>query len=211
LSDGTPIGRRHGSDYTRNVELTVHSDLVAIGERLRKEFAGAEVYPDYSNVLQGIQQGEAAIRASKLGVDLYPNSDELLFNLGYFLLIGEQTEEGRKVILGLIGSHDRPLNYFKRAFASNPNGVMAARTFLDLGRRWLTRLEMHGVALEFVSNGIELHPQHAALNELLGDLLIRKGQPDQAATAFRKAYQLDPTLGKGATLEEYVAARMKSP
>jgi hypothetical protein len=44
---------------------------------------------------------------------------------------------------------------------------------------------------------------------LLGDLLVRKGQADQAINNFRMAYQLDPKLGKGATLEEYVAARTK--
>jgi predicted negative regulator of RcsB-dependent stress response len=48
-----------------------------------------------------------------------------------------------------------------------------------------------------------------AKHELLGDLLIRKGQTEQAASSFRMAYQLDSKLGKGATLEAYVAARMK--
>jgi hypothetical protein len=38
---------------------------------------------------------------------------------------------------------------------------------------------------------------------------VRKGQSDQAATNFRTAYQLDPAVAKGATLEEYLAARMK--
>ena len=65
------------------------------------------------------------------------------------------------------------------------------------------------LALELVGDGIELHPKNAALLELLGDLLIRKGQTEQAASNFRTAYQLDPKLGKGATLEEYVASRMK--
>jgi predicted Zn-dependent protease len=68
---------------------------------------------------------------------------------------------------------------------------------------------MHNAALELVGDGIELHPKNAALRELFGDLLIRKGQTEQAAGSFRMAYQLDPKLGKGASLEEYVAARVK--
>jgi CubicO group peptidase (beta-lactamase class C family) len=200
---------RTWNDYTRKLELTGQTDLATTGERLRKEFAGAEVYPDFSNELQRIQQSGLALGASKLGVDLYPYADELLFNLGYFLILAEQTDEGRAWARRVAGDYERPLVYFKRAYAANPNGVMAAQTFLDLGRRWLRRPEMLGAALEFVSDGITLHPKNAALHELLGDLQVRKGQAEQAATNFRLAYQLDPKLAKGATLEDYVAARMK--
>ena len=61
------------------MELTPYSDFTVIGPRLRKEFAGA-VYPGFTTELQRIQQGEAALVATKLGVDFYPNADELLFN-----------------------------------------------------------------------------------------------------------------------------------
>src|SRR5215510_1923943 len=164
---------------------------------------------NFSNELQQIQQSGYALVSSKLGVDLYPGSDELLFNLGYFLILAEQSEQGRAYARQVAGNYERPLVYFKRAFAANPGGVMAASTFLDSGRRWLRRPEMHNAALELVNDGIVLHPKNAALHELLGDLLIRKGQTEQAATTFRTAYQLDPKLAKGATLEEYVSARMK--
>lgn len=200
---------RTWNQYTRNLTLTSGSDFQSIGARLRKDFAGAEVYPDFSPELQRIQQGDAALASSKLGVDLYPHSDELLFNLGYFLIIAEQTDQGRESAHRLAGAYERPVVYFRRAFESNPKGVMGAGTFLDLGRRWLKRPEMSGAAIEFVSAGIELHPKEAALFELLGDLLMKKGQKDQASGNFRTAYQLDPKLGKGATLEEYVAARTK--
>ena len=200
---------RTWNDFTRSVHLSPHAELTTIGARLRKEFAGAEVYPDFTNDLQRIQQGESALVATRLGVDLYPRSDELLFNLGYFLIIYEQTEQGRAAARRLAGDYERPLVYFKRAFDANPGGVMAARTFLDLGRRWLRNPQMHDAALQFVSDGITLHPKNAALHELLGDLLIRKGRIEPAANSFRMAYQLDSKLAKGATLEEYVAARMK--
>jgi len=200
---------RTWNDYTKNLELTAASDFTAIGARLRKEFAGAEVYPDFTAKLQPIQQGEASLTAAKLGVDLYPTSDELLFNLGYFLIIAEQMNGGRAAAQRLLGSYERPLVYFQRAFESNPNGVMVVGTFLDLGRRWLRRPEMHGAALELVNAGVALHPKSGALFELLGDLQLRKGQTDQAIANFRKAYELDPKLGNGASVDDYVAARMK--
>lgn len=201
---------RTWNDYTRNVELTPHADFAVIGPRLKKEFAGAEVYPDFTADFQKIQQGEAALTATKLGVDLYPTSDELLFNLGYFLIIAEQFDKGRETAQKLIGNYERPIVYFERAFDANPNGVMAAGTFLDLGRRWLRRPEMHTAAIEFISAGIKLYPKSGALHELLGDLLLKKGQTDEAASKFRLAFQLDPKLGKGASVEEYVAGRMKN-
>ncbi len=200
---------RTWNDYTRNVELTPASDLTAIGARLKKEFAGAEVYPDFTSDLQRIQQGEAAITATKLGVDLYPTSDELLFNLGYFLIIAEQTDQGRAAVRKLLGEYERPLVYFQRAFESNPGGVVVAGTFLDLGRRWLRRPETHATAIEFVRAGIAIHPKSGPLHELLGDLLVRKGQTAEATTSFRAAYELDPKLGKGASIDDYVAGRMK--
>src|SRR4030095_629276 len=81
--------KRTWNEYTSNLELAPGPELTTIGARLRKEFAGAEVYPDFTNDLQRIQQGEFALISSKIGVDLYPHADELLFNLGYFLIMAE--------------------------------------------------------------------------------------------------------------------------
>ena len=200
---------RTWNQYTRNVTFTAQSDFNGIGARLRKEFAGAEVYPDFSVELQRIQQGESALGSSKLGVDLYPTSDELLFNLGYFLTIAEQTEPGRAGARRIMGEYERPLVYFRRAFEANPSGVMAAGTFLDLGGRWLRRPEMFGAANDFIVAGLDLYPKNAKLYELLGDLQVKRGQREPAIENYRKAYQLDPQVAKGATLEDYVAARTK--
>ena len=201
---------RSWNPYTRNVVFTSQSDFKALSARLQKEFAGAEVYPDFSADLQRVQQGEAALGSSKLGVDLYPNSDEVLFNLAYFLIMAEQTEQGKMTARRLIGEYERPLVYFRRAYEANPNGVMGPGTFLDLGRRWLRRPEMFGAANDFINAGLELHSKNAALHELLGDLMFKRGQKDAAIENYRKAYQLDPQVAKGASLEEYVAARTKT-
>ncbi|MGH9960886.1 MAG: hypothetical protein ACREBC_27845, partial [Pyrinomonadaceae bacterium] len=115
--------------------------------------------------------------------------------------MAELTAEGRASARRIAGDYERPLVYFRRGFESNPKGVMAAGTFLDLGRRWLKRPELFGAAVEFVSAGIELHPKEAALFELLGDLLMKQGQKDKASGNYRTAFELDPKLGKGATLE----------
>jgi tetratricopeptide (TPR) repeat protein len=201
---------RTWNDYTRSVALGTDTDFDAVGARLRREFAGAEVYPDFTRDLQPIQSGLATFHAAKLGVDLYPYSDELLFNWGYFILLGELNEQARAALKQIGGEYERPVAYFKRAHAANPDGVMRARTFLDISRGWVTRPQMAGAGLEFVGAAVEIYPNDAALRERLGDFLLLKGQREQAADSYRKAFALDPKIGKGATVEAYVAAKLSA-
>jgi CubicO group peptidase (beta-lactamase class C family) len=201
---------RTWNEYTRSVVFANDMDFDAVGARLRKEFAGAEVYPDFTNDIQPLQAGIASLYSSKLGVDLYPHADELLFNWGYFIILAEQTPEGREAAKKIGGAYERPLVYFRRAFEANPSGVMKAATFLDLGGRWLKQPRMHNAAFEFIGAGVELHPQHAALRELFADLLSKMGRRDEAADSYRKAFALDPKIGKGASAEDYVTAKLNA-
>jgi len=87
---------------------------------------------------------------------------------------------------------------------------MRAKTFLDIGGRWLSRPQLTDAGVEFVGAGAALHPRNAALREMLGDFLARKGQTDAAAENYRAAYNIDPTLAKGLSADEYVAQRLKT-
>ena len=145
--------------------------------------------------------------ATKLGVDFYPNAD-IVIQLGYFLIMTERTEEGRAIAKRLLGDYERPPS-ISTCLCSKPWRRNGGSDFYRSGRRWLRNPQMHDAAVQFVSDGIVLHPKSAALHELLGDPLVPKGRTEQAADSFRMAYQLDSKLAKGATLEEYVAARMK--
>jgi CubicO group peptidase (beta-lactamase class C family) len=200
---------RTWDDYTRRLSIAPDTDFDAVGARLRKQFAGAEVYPDYTSQIQPIQSGMVALKSARLGVDLYPHSDVLLFNWAYFIILTER-QPGGAAALKALGDYERPVVYFRRAYESNPGGVMRAGTFLELGGRWLGRPPFYDAAVEFVGAGVELHPKDARLRELLGDFLARKGQPDAAAESFRAAYNLDPALAKGASVDEYVAQRLKA-
>jgi CubicO group peptidase (beta-lactamase class C family) len=201
---------RTWNDYTRHLVITPDDDLDAVGARLRKEFAGAEVYPDFTGVLQPIQQGRAVFKAQKLGVDLYPYSDELLFNWGYFIILGELSPEGRAALKQAAPDYERPVAYFRRAYESNPDGVMRPGTFLDIGGRWLARPQMWDAGLEYVGAAAALYPKDAAVRELFGDFLARKGRTQEAAENYRQAYALDPARAKGLSADEYVAQRLKA-
>jgi CubicO group peptidase (beta-lactamase class C family) len=201
---------RTWNDYTRRLSITRDTDFDAVGARLRKEFAGAEVYPDFTNDIQPIQTGIAAIKAPKLGVDLYPHSDELLFNLGHFITLFELSPEGRAALKQALGEYERPLAYFRRAYEANPDGVMRAKTFLDIGASWLKRPQMTDAGIEYIGAAVALHPRDAALRQMLGDFHARKGQTDKAAENYRAAYTIDQGLAKGLSADEYVAQRLKA-
>jgi CubicO group peptidase (beta-lactamase class C family) len=201
---------RTWNDYTRRLSIAPDTDFDAVGARLRKDFAGAEVYPDFTGAIQPIQSGLVALKSAKLGVDLYPHSDELLFNWGYFIILSELSPEGRAALKGVGGEYERPVVYFRRAYESNPDGVMSAKTFLDLGGRWLARPQFADAGIEFVGAGVQLHPKDAKLREMLGDFYARKGRPDAAAENYRAAYNIDPALAKGLSADDYVAGRLKA-
>lgn len=199
---------RTWNDFTRTLRLAPDTDYAVVGARLKKEFAGAEVYPDYTTDIQPIQTGAVALRAGKLGVDLYPRSDELNFNWGFFILATNDSEEGRAAFRSNVGQPEDALIYFKRAFEANPKGVARAKTFLDITRSWAGRPEVLNRGIALLQIATQLHPKEAALYERLGDYLIQKGQREQAIEAYRKALALDPKLlPEGTDAETYIARK----
>lgn len=200
---------RTWNDYTRRLSIAPDTDFDAVGARLRKQFEGAEVYPDYTGQIQPIQSGMVALKATRLGVDLYPYSDELLFNWAYFIILTEP-QPGGVAALKALGVYERPVVYFRRAFESNPDGVMRVKTFLDIGARWLSRPQMYDAGIEYIGAAVALYPKDAAARELLGDFLARKGQTAAAAQSYRAAYNIEPGLAKGSSVDEYVAGRLKA-
>ena len=200
---------RTWNDDTRALGITRETDFDAVGARLRREFAGAEVYPDFTNDIQPIQQGMVALKSHKLGIDLYPRSAELLFNWGYFIILSELSPEGRAALKQVAGEYERPMLYFERAHLSNPEGPTRVQTFLDIGKRWGERPQMLDAAVELVSAGVWVHRRDAPLRVLLGDLLARKGRLDSAAENYHAAYSFDPSIGKGQSETEYVAGKIK--
>jgi CubicO group peptidase (beta-lactamase class C family) len=195
------------NEYTRSLVFTQQTDFDAVGARLRKEFAGAEVYPDYTGDLQPIQQGINALKAPKLGVELNPYSDELLFNLAYYLITFGGAEGGPAAIKAIIPDHEPPAVYLRRAYEANPDGVMRARTFLDIGAGWLNRPERTNAGVEFLGAAAGLYPKDAAVQEMFGDFLTRAGRKAEAEAEYRKAFALDANVAKGATLDAYLAGK----
>ena len=198
---------RTWNEYTRSLVFTPQTDFEAVGARLRKEFANAEVYPDFTTDLQQLQQGVAALKAPKLGVELYPNADELLFNLAYYIITFGGVEGGPAAIKAVVSDHEPPAAYLRRAYEANPDGVMRAQTFLDIGAGWLNRPERTNAGVELIGAAVGLYPKNAALHEMLGDFQSRAGREAEAEAEYRQAFALDPAVAKGATLDAYLASK----
>lgn len=199
---------RTWNEYTRSLVITPETDFDAVGARLRKEFADAEVYPDYVAYLQPIQQDIGALKAPKLGVELYPYSDELLFNLAYYIIVYGHSEGGRAAIKAVVPDHEPPAAYLRRAYEANPDGVMRAKTFLDIGGGWLKRPERTGAGVELLGVASLLHAKDAAVQEMFGDFLVRAGRKIDAEASYRNAFALDPNVAKGSTLDAYLAGKI---
>jgi tetratricopeptide (TPR) repeat protein len=153
-----------------------------------------------------------ALRAGKPGIDLYPRSDELNFNWGFFLLVTGDAEEGRALFKSNVGEPEPALVYFKRAAEINPEGVARAKTFLDIARGWVGRPEMRSRGIALLRVGVELHPTEAALFDRLGDFLARQGQKEEAVEAYRRALALAPKLvPEGQDAETYIARKTLLP
>jgi Flp pilus assembly protein TadD len=61
--------------------------------------------------------------------------------------------------------------------------------------------------VEFLGAAAELYADNAAVQEMFGDFLMRAGRKDEAAARYRKAFELDPAIAKGSTLDAYLASK----
>jgi CubicO group peptidase (beta-lactamase class C family) len=183
---------RTWNEETRQLSITPASNFDEIGERLKTSFAGAEVYPDFLEQLLGIKP--PSLKAVKLGVDLYPESARANLVWGLFLLLINQTEEGRAAVQKTVVEKEPPLTYFKRSIEIDPEGVGSAGSLNQVARSWIGERDRMGDAETLLKLAIELHPQSGSLHEALGELYLKKGLKDQAIGSYQRALQLDPNL-----------------
>ena len=156
------------------------------GQRLKKTFAGASVYPDISEPLLDMARQyavrgdrERATRSARLAAELYPNAD------------GPAAMHG--VILSLSGAREQARAQIARALALNPQGLASASGL----NRIAFQLAGFGKAdegLELLKLAVEVHPKEANLYDSIGEIYLAKGQKDLSVQWYRKALEVDPKL-----------------
>ncbi|HEV2764021.1 MAG TPA: serine hydrolase domain-containing protein [Pyrinomonadaceae bacterium] len=157
-------------------------EIISAGERLRKNFEGAEVVPDFvGELLNGsvaaFHKGDSAVamRAAALAADLYPHEDITNFVLALNLVAAGDTERAR--------------NALRKSLAAKPNGIASAAR-LKQNAKDLASAKKTDVALGLLSLGFELHPSDASLYETAAELVSKQGQTERADEFRRKAQAL---------------------
>jgi CubicO group peptidase (beta-lactamase class C family)/predicted negative regulator of RcsB-dependent stress response len=184
---------RAWNDEARRVAITAETDFDAIGEKLKRAFANAEVYPNFIDALLSVQERPQSFKASKLAVDLYPQHPRTNAVWGAMLALADTSEERREMFKKAVGAIESPLEYFKKSLALNPDGLASARTLHQAARDWASQKRIDD-ATALLKVAVELHPKSAPLHDALGDLYQQKGQKELARKAYEKAVEADPNF-----------------
>jgi CubicO group peptidase (beta-lactamase class C family)/Flp pilus assembly protein TadD len=187
---------RTWNDFTRRLAVTRTTDLPRLTQRLKTEFAGANVYPDYSAdltglVISGIRRRNlaAATAAATMAVDLYPTSARPYVLAGLCHLVMDDEDRARSSIA--------------RAHAIDPSG--AADSGVLNGHAY--RLKSFGYTepgLALLEIALELHPNVANLYDSAGEFYLELGDKERAIAYYEKALEIDPGFEHARTMLEKI-------
>jgi CubicO group peptidase (beta-lactamase class C family) len=184
---------RTWNDYTQHLTITPASDIDALGQKLKKLFDGAEVYPNFVWALRNASfQSGNGVKAAKLNLDLYPQHWRSNASWGVYLLLLQRSQgaiEGYRRMFGELG---QPLDYFKKSFELNPDGLTSA--YMNEIAKGYSDSKRFDDAIALLKVAMELHPKSPILYASLGDLYAQKGEKESAILAYQKALEADPTF-----------------
>ncbi|MCI0663871.1 MAG: serine hydrolase [Acidobacteria bacterium] len=191
---------RTWNGYTQHLKITAESDFSSIGEKLRPLFAKAEVYPNFIDQLLANQDGVPGMKASKLTVELYPESARANGNWGLFLMLINQSDERREYFRKNIGEPEPAIPYFKKSLELQSDGFASPRVLGGIiMRNWLNAGRLDDT-LTLINLALELHPKEAQFHGGLCDVYSRKGMKEKAMEACKKALEIDPNFAPATEL-----------
>jgi CubicO group peptidase (beta-lactamase class C family)/Tfp pilus assembly protein PilF len=171
------------TDYARNLAITPQLDLKELTARLKKDFANARVYPDFSNEMTGMgltflrrDEVDRAFEIFTACGTLYPDSPRVLGYLALVHLWKSNFEPSRDL--------------FKKAFKIDPEGAAVSPRFLRFIARLLGEKKKAKALLALASIALELHPTNAEVHKSVGDLYLETGKKEKAIEYYRKAINL---------------------
>jgi CubicO group peptidase (beta-lactamase class C family) len=183
---------------TRSLTITPGSDFDALAAQLQPVFARAQVYPNFVEAFnQSIQQlalrgeREKALKAGKVGVDLYPNSDGLNAYYGIAQIFFGDSENGKAFI--------------KKAAAINANGVAGPNGLNNMAYQ-LAGIGKVEAGMAILQTAVELYPKEANLYDSIGEFYLKQDQKEKAIEFYQKALQIDPNLASAKSMLEKINA-----
>jgi CubicO group peptidase (beta-lactamase class C family) len=168
------------TDYVRNLVITHKTDFKEVGDRLKKTFANARLYPDFSRQMMDTAEGflpddklDKVFEILTVCDTLYPNSPGVLSNLAFAHLWKGNVNMARIL--------------FKKVFKIDPeHRAIGSRMFgyfdylLEEGKKTNARFDLAAIALE-------LHPQNPEVHLGVGNLYLEAGKRKEAEEYYRKA------------------------
>ena len=173
------------SDSIRRLFISVDTDFNELGERLKRTFAGAAIYPDFSQDITRvarhlIREGETekSFTILNLNANLYPHSPLSASGLAEaHLWVGNKLEAQ---------------SLFKKAYAMNPSHPsVSVNAIFNLASRLEQDKKMDEV-FALMDIATELYPRNARLYKEIGDMYHRIEQRERAIEFYRKALAINP-------------------
>lgn len=169
---------------TRKIIINAESNFDELGARLKKDFTGAGVFPNYAEALNTAarnltfnKQKPKALKAARISAELYPSLDSSNAYYGIVLVVAGEGEKGKQ--------------FLERAAEINPNGPASAgslnQTAYNLAGGGLAD---EGLTLLLAAS--ELYPQDANLYDSIGEFYANKGLKEKTVEYYQKALAADP-------------------
>jgi CubicO group peptidase (beta-lactamase class C family) len=188
----------------RKLVITPNSNFDETGARLRRDFADATVFPNYSDALNTAvrylvvnNQKSKALQAAQLSAELYPALDTSNAYYGIALVFSGDKEKGKE--------------FLKRSAESNPNGQASAGGLNSAAYNIAAATGLIDEPLTLLLTASELYPQDANLYDSIGEFYSRKGMKDKAIEYYQKALATNPKYPNAEKAKEILQRLATNP
>ncbi len=189
---------------TRKLVINANSNFDETGARLRKDFAGVAVFPNFADGLNNAvrflvvtNQKPKALKAAQLSAELYPQLDSSNAYYG--------------IVLALSGDKEKGKEFLKRSKDINPNGQASAGGLNSAAYNIANNAGLIDDALTLLLAATELYPQEANLYDSIGEFYSRKGLKDKSIEYYQKALATNPTYPNAEKAKEILQKLAANP
>jgi CubicO group peptidase (beta-lactamase class C family) len=185
MADWEKDWSRTYTDEVQHLSFTPGSDFVRIMARLKEEFSGASIYPDFTDALSSAadhylrkDNPDRAMAILTSGQPLYPASPSLNASLGLAHLWKGDSKTAHE--------------FYSRAYElDSTHPAVSVERYIASGGL-LARANKPKEALELGEIALQFYPTETRLYVELSDLCVTLGEKDKAFDFLRKALQIDP-------------------
>ncbi|MFQ6108840.1 MAG: serine hydrolase, partial [Candidatus Aminicenantales bacterium] len=168
------------TDSIRRLFISADTDFDALSAQLRQAFAGATIYPDFTQDIARVSRSllqkdelEKSFKALRLSVELYPLSPMAWSSLAEAHLWKGEVDEARRL--------------FKKAHAIDPEHPSTGLNSIFQIARSLEQAKKLQEIFALMDIATEIHPKNARLYKEIADMYLRTGHKNKAAQFYRKA------------------------